>query len=313
MIAKFSEKLAAEQAGPLRAIETMTLQVNLGYRCNMACKHCHVSGGPERNEVMDRDMAGRVLRVLLDNPFTTLDLTGGAPELNPSFRRLVTGARDHGRRVVVRTNLTVFSEPPMQDLPGFFRDHAVELIASLPYYLEENVDRVRGNGAYRKSVDALRTLNALGYGRDDSGLVLNLVYNPQGMFIAPGQCRLEEEYKKELRQRVGIIFNRLYTFTNMPLGRFRDHLRRTKHYDAYLEKLSSAFNPATLDGIMCRHLVNVGWDGRLYDCDFNQAVGLTTNTGVPQHIDEFDYRALSGRLIAVDDHCFGCTAGQGSS
>jgi radical SAM/Cys-rich protein len=310
---KFSEKIAAVNSGPLKALQTKILQVNLGYRCNMSCKHCHVSGGPGRHELMGRDIARKALDVLLDNPFDTLDLTGGAPELNPSFRRLVTEARKNGRRVTARTNLTIMYEPGMEYLPGFYRDHNVELIASLPYYLEESVDRVRGAGAYGKSIEALRTLNSLGYGSEASGLVLNLVYNPQGMFLAPGQCALEADYKKELGDRFGIVFGRLYTFSNMPIGRFRDHLARTNKLEAYLEKLSSAFNPATLEGIMCRHLISVGWDGRLYDCDFNQAMELSTDSSVPRHISEFDYRALTGRAIVVGDHCYGCTAGQGSS
>ncbi len=311
MIRKFSETILSH--GPLKALETKVLQVNLGYRCNMVCKHCHVSGGPARNELMDRNTAGRVLQALLKNPFETLDLTGGAPELNPSFRWIVEEARKAGRNVITRTNLTIFYEQGMEDLPEFYRDHGVELIASLPYYLEDSVDRVRGSGAYQKSVSALKKLNALGYGREASGLVVSLVYNPPGLFVAPGQCALEAEYKKELGGRFGIEFNRLYTFTNMPIGRFRDFLVRTNNLEKYLQKLADAFNPATLENIMCRHLVNVGWDGKLYDCDFNQVAGLTTVPGAPQHIDEFDYQALAERLIAVGDHCYGCTAGQGSS
>lgn len=311
MIRKFSETILSH--GPLKALETKVLQVNLGYRCNMVCKHCHVSGGPARNELMDRNTAGRVLQALLKNPFETLDLTGGAPELNPSFRWIVEEARKAGRNVITRTNLTIFYEQGMEDLPEFYRDHGVELIASLPYYLEDSVDRVRGSGAYQKSVSALKKLNALGYGREASGLVVSLVYNPPGLFVAPGQCALEAEYKKELGGRFGIEFNRLYTFTNMPIGRFRDFLVRTNNLEKYLQKLADAFNPATLESIMCRHLVNVGWDGKLYDCDFNQVAGLTTVPGAPQHIDEFDYQALAERLIAVGDHCYGCTAGQGSS
>ncbi len=311
MIRKFSETILSH--GPLKALETKVLQVNLGYRCNMVCKHCHVSGGPARNEIMDRNTAGRVLQALLKNPFETLDLTGGAPELNPSFRWIVEEARKAGRHVITRTNLTIFYEQGMEDLPEFYRDHGVELIASLPYYLEDSVDRVRGSGAYQKSVSALKKLNALGYGREASGLVVSLVYNPPGLFVAPGQCALEAEYKKELGGRFGIEFNRLYTFTNMPIGRFRDFLVRTNNLEKYLQKLADAFNPATLESIMCRHLVNVGWDGKLYDCDFNQVAGLTTSPGAPQHIDEFDYQALAERLIAVGDHCYGCTAGQGSS
>ena len=310
---KFSDKLAAVKSGPLKALDIGILQVNLGYRCNMACKHCHVSAGPARTEVMDGNTAEKVLRVFLDNPFETLDLTGGAPELNPSFRMLVTGARNAGKRVISRTNLTIFFEEGMEDLAGFYRDRDVELIASLPYYLEDSVDRVRGSGTFRKSIEALQTLNALGYGKESSGPSLCLVYNPQGMFLAPAQCTLEAEYKRELKDRFDVSFTRLYTFINMPIGRFREFLIRTGNLDKYLEKLSAAFNPATLEGIMCRHLVNVGWDGSLFDCDFNQVLGHKTVADVPRHIDDFDFAVLAGRAIGVDDHCFGCTAGQGSS
>jgi radical SAM/Cys-rich protein len=310
---KFSEKLLSVKSGPLKALDIHILQVNLGYCCNMSCKHCHVSAGPARSEVMDTKTAEKVLRVLLDNPFDTLDLTGGAPELNSSFRLLVNGARDAGKHVIARTNLTIFFEKGMEDLPGYYHDREVELIASLPYYLEDNVDRVRGSGAFMKSIKALQTLNALGYGNGSSGPPLSLVYNPQGMFLAPAQCALEAEYKRELKDRFSVSFTRLYTFTNMPIGRFREFLARTGNLDKYQEKLSTAFNPATLDGIMCRHLVNVGWDGSLFDCDFNQVLGHKTASEVPRHLDNFDYAALAGRTIVVDDHCYGCTAGQGSS
>ncbi|HEX9112926.1 MAG TPA: arsenosugar biosynthesis radical SAM (seleno)protein ArsS [Nitrospirota bacterium] len=310
---KFNDKLLTLQSGPLKALDMKVLQVNLGYRCNMACKHCHVSAGPARAEDMDATTAEKVLRVFLDNPFEIMDLTGGAPELNPSFPMLVTGARNAGRRIIARTNLTIFFEEGMGHLPRFYRDRDVELIASLPYYLEDGVDRVRGGGTFRKSIEALRTLNALGYGMESAGPSLSLVYNPQGMFLAPAQCSLEAEYKRELKDRFNVSFTRLYTFTNMPIGRFRDFLVRTGNLEKYLNKLSAAFNPGTLDGIMCRHLVNVGWDGSLFDCDFNQILGQKTVADVPHHIDRFDFAALAERAIAVDDHCYGCTAGQGSS
>lgn len=310
---KFSEKIISIRSEPLKALESRILQVNLGYRCNMTCKHCHVSGGPARSEVMHSEIAEQVLRVFLTNPFETLDLTGGAPEMHPSFQLLITEARKAGRRVLSRTNLTIFFEKGMDHLPAFYRDQHVELIASLPYYLEDGVDRVRGAGTYRKSIESLATLNSLGYGADTSGLDISLVYNPQGMFLSPAQGILEAEYKRELKQRFGVSFTRLYTFTNMPLGRFKDFLVRTNNLDSYLAKLSSAFNPSTLDGVMCRYLVNVGWDGKLHDCDFNQALGQSTDADAPQHIKDFDYQAISARRISVGDHCYGCTAGQGSS
>jgi radical SAM/Cys-rich protein len=310
---KFNDKIRTVKSEPLKALEIGILQVNLGYRCNMACKHCHVGGGPARTEIMDGKTVEQVKKVFLENPFEVLDITGGAPELHPYLRSLVTTARNAARRVMVRTNLTIFLEQGMEGFLEFYRDHQVEIIASLPYYLEDSVDRVRGSGAFKKSIAALQMLNDRGYGRGPSGLSLSLVYNPQGMFLAPDQKALEAEYKRELQQHFGITFTRLYTFTNMPVGRFRDFLIRANNLDRYLGKLADAFNPSTLDGIMCRHLVNVRWDGTLFDCDFNQVLDLSVSTGMPQHIRDFDFTALAHRSIAVDDHCFGCTAGQGSS
>jgi radical SAM/Cys-rich protein len=310
---QFDQKLLSVNSLPLQALELKILQVNLGYRCNMACKHCHVAGSPARSEVMEPKTVEQVLRVFLENPFETLDLTGGAPELNPAFRGLVSRARKAGRHVVARTNLTIFFEEGMADLPEFYRDHNVDLIASLPYYLEDGVDRVRGSGTFKKSIEALKRLNSLGYGAESSGLGLSLVYNPQGIFLAPAQGTLETEYKRELKERFGISFNHLYTFSNMPIGRFREFLVRTNNLDKYREMLSRAFNPLTLGNIMCRHLINVGWDGKIHDCDFNQVMDIAIMSPSSGHISEFDYAALSRRTIAVGDHCFGCTAGQGST
>ena len=313
MSSKFKEKLLSEKPEPLKPLDIRILQVNLGYQCNMACKHCHVAGGPARTEIMDEKTVEQVLKVFRQNPFEVLDITGGAPELHPHFREIVAEARKAGRGVMARTNLTIFFEEGMEDLAEFYRDNRVELIASLPYYLQDSVDRVRGNGVFKKSIDALKILNDLGYGTASSLLPLNLVYNPQGMFLAPAQDALEAEYKRELKDQFGISFTRLYTFTNMPIGRFREFLVKANNLDRYMGKLSDAFNPLTLDGIMCRHLVNVRWDGRLFDCDFNQVLDLPVASAVPQHINEFDFRNLANRTITVDDHCFGCTAGQGSS
>jgi radical SAM/Cys-rich protein len=310
---KFSENVIVVKKEPITALESKILQVNLGYMCNMECKHCHVSGGPARTQSMNAKTAECVLKVFLNNPFETLDLTGGAPELNPLFRMLVTEARKAGRNVIARTNLTIFFEKTMEDLAEFYRDQRVELVASLPYYLEDGVDRVRGSGAYMKSIEALKRLNTLGYGTGSPDLPLSLVFNPQGIFLAPPQNTLENDYKQELQAKFGIQFTHLYTILNMPVGRFKDFLSRTNNLDKYRERLASAFNPATLDGVMCRYTVNVGWDGRLFDCDFNQALGLTASSDVPQHIDDFDYQAFTGRKITVGDHCYGCTAGQGSS
>ncbi len=248
-----------------------------------------------------------------DNPIETLDITGGAPELHPHFQMLVTRAKMAGKKVIVRTNLSVLLEKGNEDLPEFYQDQGVELVASLPCYLEENVDAVRGSGAFDKSIKALHILNRMGFGNGPDGPSLTLVYNPRGAFLSPAQSALEADYRRELKNRYNVTFSRLFAFTNMPVGRFRDTLIRNDNLEIYQEMLASAFNQATLDTIMCRSLISVGWDGRLYDCDFNQALGLGVDSSVPEHIKNFDYDLLSRRVISVDDHCFGCTAGQGSS
>jgi len=262
---------------------------------------------------MPLEIVEEVLRVLSDNPIDILDITGGAPELSPHFKMLVTRARWAGKQVIVRSNLTVLLDKRHEDLPKFYRDHGVDLVASLPCYLEENVDAVRGSGAFEKSIAALRILNGMGFGNGSDGQSITLVYNPRGAFLSPAQCTLEADYKRELKNRYDVTFNRLFAFTNMPIGRFRDTLIKNDNLEIYQEMLASAFNPATLENVMCRSLVNVGWDGRLYDCDFNQVLGLGLDGSVSMHINDFDHAALSRRTISVDDHCFGCTAGQGSS
>jgi radical SAM/Cys-rich protein len=262
---------------------------------------------------MSQEIVEVVLRVLQDNPLATLDITGGAPELNPHFRMLIAEAKRAGKRVIVRTNLSVLLEKGNDDLPEMYRHHGVELVASLPCYLAENVDAVRGSGAFEKSIAALRMLNRLGFGNGPDGRSLTLVYNPRGAFLSPAQSALEADYRRELKIRYDVTFSRLFAFTNMPVGRFREELIRNDNLEIYREMLASAFNPATLENIMCRSLVSVGWDGRLYDCDFNQALGLGLRRSAPRHIGKFDHAVLSRRVISVDDHCFGCTAGQGSS
>jgi len=309
----FQEKVAERRPRPLTALGIKILQVNLGYRCNMQCRHCHIGAGPARTESMDKETVEAVIRVLRENDIGVVDITGGAPELNPHFRRLVEESGRYGRHVVVRTNLTIFFEPAMEYLPEFYRDCSVELTASFPYYVEADVDRVRGEGAFLKSVEALRRLNELGYGCGRPDLKLNLVYNPSGAFLAPAQQRLEEDYRRELGKRFRISFDNLYTFSNMPIGRFRDYLVRSGNFETYMRELSCAFNAETLDGLMCRHLISVGWDGALHDCDFNQMLGLGLRPDGPVHISGFDHSSLSGREITVGEHCFGCTAGQGST
>ncbi|HWS99766.1 MAG TPA: arsenosugar biosynthesis radical SAM (seleno)protein ArsS [Pyrinomonadaceae bacterium] len=308
----FDAKLAAHGLG-LRSRAVETLQVNVGKLCNQACKHCHVDAGPRRTEIMSRETAAQVVAALREFRFPTLDITGGAPELNPSFRFLVAEAAALGTHVMVRHNLTVMFEPGQFDLPEFFRAHEVEVVSSLPYFLEQQTDAQRGRGVFEKSVAALLRLNAAGYGVEGSGLVLNLVYNPVGAFLPPAQDSIEADFKRELRSRHGVSFNRLYTITNMPIKRFLDYLRRSGNEERYMRKLVEAFNPAAVEELMCRGLVSVDWRGKLYDCDFNQMLELGVAPELPQTISEFDAGKLAGRRIVTGAHCFGCTAGAGSS
>jgi radical SAM/Cys-rich protein len=312
--ADFNAALAAHGIGRLARERPTTLQVNVGKRCNQACHHCHVDAGPTRTERMGETVAARIEALLETSPgIARLDLTGGAPELSPHFRPLVAAARRLGRRVVDRCNLTVLFEPAMADLPAFLARHQVEVIASLPCYGAENVDRQRGRGVFEKSVRALRALNALGYGRAGSGLVLDLVYNPVGVFLPPPQAVLEARYRDELRRGFGIEFDRLLTITNMPIKRFADDLDRQGRRAEYLGLLVNHFNPATVPGLMCRTLVSVGWDGALHDCDFNQMLALPLG-GRPRTVWDVDtLDELAGAPIATASHCFGCTAGTGSS
>jgi radical SAM/Cys-rich protein len=308
----FEKKIAEVSCDGLRSLDIDTLQVNLGLRCNQQCSHCHLEASPKRTEVMKWVTMQWVLEATRKIRCQLVDLTGGTPELNPNFIRLVTALRQEGYSVQVRTNLTVLLEPGMEEVPEFFRDHQVHLMASLPCYLEKNVYTQRGKGVYEKSIEAIKRLNIMGYG-SDSGLPLNLVYNPGGPFLPPPQSILEEDYRRELESRFGITFTRLLTIINMPLGRFRTELIRKKERENYLLLLRNSFNPKTVTELMCRHQLSVGWDGTLYDCDFNLALGLPVNHGVPDHIQSFRPQDLRMRRIVTGEHCFGCTAGSGSS
>jgi radical SAM/Cys-rich protein len=310
----FESTLRAHGAGPLRRGRVETLQVNVGKRCNQACHHCHVEAGPRRTETMDARVAGRVVDVLARNPgVAVLDLTGGAPELNAHFRTLVVEARRLERRVIDRCNLTILLEPGQEGLADFLAGAGVEIVASLPCYGAENVDRQRGTGVFAKSIAALRRLNALGYGVDGSPLRLDLVYNPVGPTLPPAQAALERDYRTRLAEDHGIVFHGLLTLTNMPIGRFADALAREGRLSAYLSLLVHHVNPATVAGLMCRTLVSVGWDGRLHDCDFNQMLGLPLAAGPRDLFAVDDLDALAAARIATGPHCFGCTAGTGSS
>ncbi|MGZ5661837.1 MAG: arsenosugar biosynthesis radical SAM (seleno)protein ArsS [Usitatibacter sp.] len=300
---------------PLSRRRLETVQVNVGYVCNQTCLHCHVNAGPTRTESMTRETADQVLEYLAASGAAALDLTGGAPELNPHFRRLVLGARALGARVIDRCNLTVLFEPGQEDLAQFLADHRVEIVASLPCYTPELVDRQRGEGVYELSIAAIRRLNELGYGREASGLTLDLVYNPQGPSLPPAQQPLKADYKRILGEKEGIVFNRLYTLANMPIQRFGSTLVSKGQFGAYMKLLRSAHSEANLDSVMCRSLVSVDWRGYLYDCDFNQMLGLPLAVaGRPRaHLKDAIGRDLDGNPIVVRDHCYGCTAGQGSS
>ncbi len=299
----------------LRRRRLETVQANLGYRCNQACLHCHVNAGPTRREAMSRDTAEAVLELVAASGATTLDLTGGAPELNPHFRWLVETAHARGVQVMDRCNLTILSEPGHEDLAGFLAAHRVEVVASLPCYLEDNVDGQRGAGVYARSIAGLRQLNALGYGDGRSGLMLNLVYNPTGPYLPPPQAALEADYRRELGGRHGIVFNQLFALANMPIQRFGSTLVSHGEFDAYMTLLRGAHRDDNLDQVMCRTLVSIGWDGTVYDCDFNQMLGLPL--AVPgrtrPQVRDLIGRDLAGNPIAVAGHCYGCTAGQGSS
>ncbi len=304
----------------LSPISVETLQVNVTRLCNQACHHCHVDASPKRTEQMSRATVDRCLEILEKHPsITKLDITGGAPELNPHFDYFVMSARGLGKHVMVRHNLTVTIDGNPQTgeskryLPEFFAEHQVEVISSLPYYQEFFTDKQRGNGVFKKSVESLRRLNELGYGKPDSGLELNLVYNPVGAFLPAPQGDLVRQYKKELAAKFGVVFNHLFTITNMPINRFKKDLERLGAYDEYLTRLINAFNPAAAEGVMCRSLISVGYDGRLFDCDFNQMLDLELAGESGRTIFDFDPDRLLDRQIIFDQHCYGCAAGAGSS
>jgi len=292
-----------------------TLQVNLGYKCNQTCVHCHVNAGPNRTEMMSREIVFEIVAFLRAAGIRTLDITGGAPELNPHFRMLVTAARDLGVHVIDRCNLTILEQPGQEDLAQFLSDHEVEVVASLPCYLEENVDRQRGKGVFEVSIRCLQLLNRFGYGQPGSGLTLNLVYNPQGPVLPPAQDKLEQDYRKHLGERYGIVINQLYVLTNMPIQRFGSMLISKGQFEQYMDLLKNAYQPQNLESVMCRTLLSVDWRGYVYDCDFNQMLGLPLEwKGKSRvHLKELIGANLNGNPIIVKDHCYGCTAGQGSS
>ncbi len=315
-IISFSEKVKESGNIPLSATTINVLQINTGYRCNLLCRHCHVGAGPDRREMMTRQTMQQCLDVLGESSINTIDITGGAPEMNPEFRWFIERIRERlpDATILVRSNLTLLTaHEKYRDIPEFLKQQRVTLIASLPCHTKAAVDSVRGKGVFDRSIAALKLLNTLGYGKEETGLELNLVYNPGGPSLPEEQHQLERRYRKQLFEEHGIVFNHLYTITNMPISRFLNDLLENGQYCQYMTLLAKSFNPLAVNNLMCRTTVSVGWDGALYDCDFNQMLNLPLDKRAPQHISSFNKEMLRNRLITVGQHCYGCTAGAGSS
>jgi radical SAM/Cys-rich protein len=298
---------------PLSATEIEVMQLNVGKVCNQTCGHCHVDAGPDRKEVMSDEVLDRVLEIFETSTIGTLDITGGAPELHPRFREIVRRGSLPGRKVMHRCNLTAIMTKPHWDIPDLLAELGVEIVASLPCYTESNCDAQRGDGVFETSIKAIRRLNELGYGKEGSGLVLNLVYNPVGASLPPEEAGLQATYKRKLDEEHGLVFNRLFALTNLPISRFLEHLVAEGKLDHYMSTLVNAFNPQTIEPLMCRNMVSIGWDGGLYDCDFNQMLDLKVEKSVSQSVFDWDAQSLQSRSVVIGEHCFGCTAGAGSS
>ena len=315
LLPTFKDKLIETNNYPLKPTGIQVFQVNVGYMCNQTCKHCHVDAGPDRKEIMTREVMQICLDVYEKYKFPTIDLTGGAPEMNPDFRWFVSEFKKRGaKEIIVRCNLTIIlANKSYHDLPQFFKENNVRVVSSLPFYKSDRTDRQRGEGVFDKSLSALHMLNDVGYGVEGSGLILDLVYNPSGSFLPADQKTLELDFKRELFLYQKIIFNSLLCITNLPISRFLEYLINTENFEDYMGLLVRSFNPAAVNGLMCRNTISIGWDGFLYDCDFNQMLGLKTDSLSSQHIAEFNLDLLNNRHILVNQHCFGCTAGAGSS
>lgn len=310
----FKSKLEKHELYPLKPQSIDTLQINLGKMCNQTCNHCHVDAGPHRKEIMSIETMKQCLAVVKNENIKTIDLTGGAPEMNPNFRWFVENLHAAGANIMVRSNLTIIkANHRYEDLPEFFKKHNIQVVSSLPCYTQENVDAQRGNGVFKKSIEALKALNAVGYGKNNSSLILNLVYNPGGPHLPPNQKLLEKDYKQKMNDDFDISFNNLFTITNVAIARFLDYLEITGKTQEYMQKLIEAFNTEAASNVMCRNLISVGWDGYLYDCDFNQMLEKRVKLSKIHHISNFNYTQLIDRNIALDQHCFACTAGMGSS
>lgn len=310
----FQEKMQNAHLFPLKPTKIAIFQVNLGKMCNQTCKHCHVDAGPDRKEIMTQETMAQCLAILAKTDIPTVDLTGGAPEMNPHFRWFVEECYKLGKKVMVRCNLTIIvANKKYHDLPQFFQKNEVEVVSSLPFYNKSRTDSQRGDGVFEDSIKALNMLNEVGYGKENTGLVLNLVYNPAGAFMPAAQSDLEKQFKSALKKDFNIDFNNLFAITNMPISRFLDYLMVSGNYENYMEKLINAFNPIAAEGVMCRNTISVGWDGKLYDCDFNQMLDLEIDLPAVKSIWDFDLAALNTRNVVLNQHCYGCTAGSGSS
>jgi radical SAM/Cys-rich protein len=311
---KFSKKMAECGLNPLKPTTIEILQVNVGKMCNQTCKHCHVDAGPDRKEIMTRETMEQLLVLMKTHHFPKLDLTGGAPEMNPHFRWFVKEASSLGTEIIVRCNLTIINaSKAFADLPEFFKQHRVHVISSLPYYEKNFTDRQRGDGVFDSSIKALQKLNSVGYGIKNSNVILDLVYNPAGAFLPGSQSELESKFKLELKKLFNIEFNSLYTITNMPISRYLEWLIESGNYESYMQKLVTSFNPTAAKGVMCRNTISISWDGYIHDCDFNQMLDLKVQTKSPPHINNINFEELKNRSIVVNQHCYGCTAGAGSS
>jgi radical SAM/Cys-rich protein len=310
----FKSKLENIGLFPLKPTSLDIFQVNMGKMCNQVCKHCHVDAGPDRKEIMTRDTMQMCLDALDKSNIETVDLTGGAPEMNPDFRWFVEELSQRGKHIIVRCNLTiVLANKKYNDLPDFFKKHKVEVVSSLPHFSARRTDAQRGEGVFEKSIEVLKMLNEVGYGKPNSDLKLNLVYNPSGAFLPGDQMNLQSEFKSKLMKGFDIEFHELFAITNLPISRFLDYLVQTENYESYMEKLVEAYNPTAATGVMCRNTISIGWDGYLFDCDFNQMLDMKLENGAPKHIKEFDTKKLEERDIIINNHCYGCTAGAGSS
>ena len=309
----FSDKIEEIGEGQLKTGPIEIFQINLGKMCNMVCKHCHVDAGPDRTEIMERETLEYCLVALSNSKIQKVDLTGGAPEMNPHFKWFVEEVRKLGKHVMVRSNLTILVTNKFKDYAKLMAENKVEIISSLPYYKASFTDKQRGDGTFNRSIEAMKKLNDLGYGKEGTDLTLNLVYNPIGAFLPPCQEGLERDYKRELLKSHGLVFNNLFTITNMPISRYLDYLIQSGNYEKYMTKLVNSFNPVAAQNVMCKNTLSVSWDGFLYDCDFNQMLEMRVNHGAPDHIKDFNVKKLEGRIILIGQHCYGCTAGAGSS